>query len=245
MNTAYGESRSCAVLGQRSAGGRGRILRLERAFDFECGQSIGLSDDPLLAPRRYSVASGRDEPWFDVLYTVVEDGALTPRLDLLREGDGIRVYEPVGAFSDSGEGRVWWIANGTGVAAFASFFRSGIRANRALIHGVRTSAEAYFSDEFRAAAGAAGAAEAGGFQYVVCASQGGDAPASDTAPASDQALAAVRGRLTDWLVAEGPKRFGAGDRFMLCGSSGMVVDAREILIGLGYRHDDIDCEIYF
>jgi NAD(P)H-flavin reductase len=59
------------------------------------------------------------------------------------------------------------------------------------------------------------------------------------------APAAVRGRLTDWLLAEGPKRFGAGDRFMLCGSSGMVVDAREILIGLGYRHDDIDCEIYF
>jgi ferredoxin-NADP reductase len=171
------------------------------------------------------------DPWFEVLYTVVEEGALTPRLDLLKEGDRLLVYEPSGTFSDTGTGTVWWIANGTGVAPFASFFRAGIRANRTLIHGVRTREEAYFEKEFRSAVETRAA---DGFGYVLCASQeDGRRPGVN------------RGRLTDWLREEGPTRFRVGDRFMLCGSSGMVVDAREILIGLGYRHDDIDCEIYF
>lgn len=225
MNTAYGESRSCRVLDQRLIGNRARLLRLERAFNFESGQSIGLSDKADLAPRRYSVASAPSDPWFEVLYTVVEEGALTPRLDLLEEGDEIFVYEPSGAFADPGSGKVWWVANGTGVAPFASFFRSGVRANRTLIHGVRTKEEAYFEQEFRSA---------DSFDYIVCASQ--DEPWHPSAR---------HGRLTVWLQDEGSKLFRKGDRFMLCGSSGMVVDTREILIGLGYRHDDIDCEIYF
>ncbi|GAB1484513.1 ferredoxin--NADP reductase [Treponema sp.] len=230
VETIYGERKSCSVLDQQKLGDRARLLRLERCFDFIPGQSLGLSLGESLAPRRYSIASGTKDPWFDVLYTLVEGGELTPQLFQLAAGDRAYVFSPIGSFFDRkpaiASGRIWWIANGTGIAPFASFFRSGRAENRILLHGIRARSEAYFEDEFLRE-------QKLSYRSFVTGSE------------EAWHRGVRKGRLSTWLRTEGLEEIQKDDYFMLCGSAGMVVEVREILMKAGISHGHIDSEIYF
>ena len=50
------------------------------------------------------------------------------------------------------------------------------------------------------------------------------------------------GRSTAWLSSQGLPH---AERFLLCGNSRMVVDARDILIGRGVPFTNVIAEIYF
>ena len=194
-------------------------LSFPRPWDFVAGQSIALTLDPRVPARFYSIASGTADPLVDVLYDLVPDGVLTPRLVGLAAGDELLCSRPFGAFRDA-DGPSCWIATGTGIAPFVSMARSGSTEGKLLIHGSRSIAGLLDRDFFSSALNG---------RYVPCCSR-------------EQETGVFAGRPTAWLSAQ---PIPAAERFLLCGNSGMVVDARDILIGRGVPFADVIAEIYF
>jgi ferredoxin--NADP+ reductase len=197
-----------------------RIFRISfaRFFDFNPGQSIALSLGEI-PPRFYSVASGNGEDMTEVLYDLVEDGLLTPQLAALQPGDEVLVSRPFGRFRDQ-DGPSCWVAAGTGIAPFVSMVRSGAGAEKTLVHGSRSIAGLIHRDLFASALGA---------RYFPCCSREiGDG--------------VFKGRPTEWLNTH---PFPRAPRYLLCGSSGMVVDVRDVIIGKGVSFSNVIAEIYF
>ncbi|HUI71560.1 MAG TPA: oxidoreductase [Spirochaetia bacterium] len=194
-------------------------LTFPREHDFIPGQTLALTTDPAIPARFYSIASGRSEPLIEILYDLVPDGQLTPRLARLAAGDVLLASTGFGAFSD-GEGASVWIASGTGVAPFASMARSGILADKTLIHGSRTLAGLYLRGYFSSMLGG---------RYVPCCS-------------TESADGVFPGRTTSWLASTDVP---VAERYLLCGSSRMVVDVRDLLIARGVPFNRIVAEIYF
>ena len=194
-------------------------LSFARPWDFVAGQSIALTLDPRVPPRFYSIASGTADPLVDVLYDLVREGVLTPRLAALVPGDELLCSRPFGAFRDAG-GPSCWIATGTGIAPFVSMARSGSTEGKLLIHGSRSIAglldRGFFSSLMDG-------------RYVPCCTR-------------EKEPGVFEGRPTAWLSAQ---PLPAAERFLLCGNSGMVVDTRDILIGRGVPFADVIAEIYF
>jgi ferredoxin-NADP reductase len=194
-------------------------LSFPRTWDFVPGQSIALTLDPRVPARFYSIASGTGDPVVDVLYDLVPDGVLTPRLAALVPGDEILSSRPFGAFRDAA-GPSCWIATGTGIAPFVSMARSGNTEGKLLVHGSRSIAGLVEREWFSSLLDG---------RYVPCCTR-----------EKDEGVFA--GRPTAWLSE---KPIPAAERFLLCGNSGMVVDARDILIGRGVKFADVIAEIYF
>jgi ferredoxin-NADP reductase len=197
-----------------------RIFRISfvRFFDFIPGQSIALSlgDIP---PRFYSIASGNAEATVEVLYDLVEDGLLTPKLAALTPGEEVLVSRPFGRFRDQ-EGPSCWVAAGTGIAPFVSMVRSGAVAEKTLIHGSRSIAGLIHRDLFASTLGE---------RYSPCCSR-------------ETGQGVFKGRPTEWLTTH---PFPNAPRYLLCGSSGMVVDVRDVIIGKGVPFSNVIAEIYF
>ena len=191
-----------------------------RDFEFQAGQVIGIAlvED---GPRRlYSICSGEDDEEVWILYNVIEEGYLTPRLADLEAGDTIWITEPRGEFTCHEEKAVW-IATGTGIAPFYSMLRSGKADGKVLIHGNRYLEQFHFYDDFQSALGKA---------YIRCCS-------------GESADGVFYGRVTRYLA--GRPVLEPGLKYYLCGSAEMVVDTRDILIEQGIPFDQIISEIYF
>jgi ferredoxin--NADP+ reductase len=194
-------------------------LRFPRSFAFVPGECVPVAADAGMAPRRYSVASGPDDPEVELLFDLVEGGRLTPWLAALEPGDAILVGEPTGSFRDA-ERRAVWVAAGTGIAPFLSMVRAGRTRDRLLIHGSRTVEGLLYQEDLHSALGAA---------YVPCCPSG-------TGPS------VFPGRLTAYLLSA---EIQARAHYLLCGSPAMVVDVRDLLISRGVPFERIVSEIYF
>jgi ferredoxin--NADP+ reductase len=194
-------------------------LSFARPWDFLPGQSIALTLDPRVPARFYSIASGTGDALVDVLYDLVPDGELTPRLAVLAPGDELLCSAPFGAFRDAA-GPSCWVATGTGIAPFVSMARSGGTDGKLLLHGSRTIAGLMEREFFSSAMDG---------RYVPCCTR-------------EKAPGVFEGRPTAWLSGQ---PLPAAERFLLCGNSRMVVDARDILIGRGVKFADVIAEIYF
>jgi ferredoxin-NADP reductase len=169
--------------------------------------------------RFYSIASGTGDPLVEVLYDLVPEGLLTPRLAALAPGDEILCSRPFGAFRDA-QGPSCWIATGTGIAPFVSMARSGGAGGKLLVHGSRSIAGLLDRSFFASLLDG---------RYAPCCTR-------------EKEAGVFEGRPTAWLVA---KPIPSAERFLLCGNSGMVVDARDILLGRGVKFADVIAEIYF
>lgn len=196
------------------------VLEFRRFFEFEAGQIISLALDRDQEPRLYSIASGEQDESIQVLFNVVSKGHLTPGLSGLKAGGYLWSSTAFGKFTDTRDS-AWWIAQGTGIAPFASMFRSGHTVNKVLLHGGRFSGSFYFSDEFEPVLKD---------RYIRCCSR-------------DTAAGVFQGRVTDYLRSL--SSLPADSFYYLCGSSEMVVEARDILIGKGVPFRKIVGEIYF
>lgn len=197
------------------------------------------------SPRWYSLSSPPSSTLAEVLYTKVEDGFLTPRLWDLDADSGIWVRGPRGSFTDNRhDEKRWWVANGTGIAPFASMVGEALRGHgdsasamreslskRVLIHGCRSIEDAYYRELFDEAA------QNHGLTYILCISGGKVAGEKVRGEM-------VAGRMTVWLrenwsVREHPSTI------MLCGSSGMISDVRELLLEQTFPYENIVTEVYF
>jgi len=195
------------------------MLSFPREFDFIPGQSVWLTVDAAVPPRLYSIASGSGDPRVEILYDLVPEGLLTPRLAGLRQGQTLMVSSAFGPFRDE-EGPSCWVAAGTGVAPFASMVRSGLSREKTLIHGSRTIAGLLNRRLF---------ADALGERYTACCSR-------------EAAAGVFHGRPTEWLTLQ---RLPLASRYLLCGGSRMVVDCRDIIIAKGVPFENVIGEIYF
>lgn len=120
---------------------------------FEPGQFVNVTLDTEgdRLKRSYSLASIPGER-LELLLVRVEDGALTPRLYALKEGDPIYVDDkPQGFFtlSEVPSARdLWLVASGTGIAPFISMLRADTIRRRfqniVLVHGSRTASALAF-----------------------------------------------------------------------------------------------------
>lgn len=195
------------------------VVSFARDFDFVPGQVVKLGLDNDMPPRIYSICSGNHEEEIRILFNVKEGGELTPKLASLIPGEKIHVSKPYGSFTDNDK-PAWWIATGTGIAPFYSMFRSGIAANKKLIHGVRYLNQFYFEDELEWGLGD---------NYVRCCSK---ETSCDTFP----------GRVSQYLsgIDQLPQV-----NYYICGSAIMVVEVRDLLIERGIQFSNIFAEIYF
>ncbi len=196
------------------------LLSFKRDFTFLSGQVIGIGIEKDGPRRLYSICSGEEEEEIKILYNVIDEGYLTPRLSDLNAGDTIWITEPRGEFLYDPAPAVW-LASGTGIAPFYSMFRSGKFENKILIHGERYLEKFYFYDEF---------SEIMGKNYLRCCSGEED----------DDVFS---GRVTEYLKSA--SSLPADFKYYLCGRAEMVVEARDILIERGIPFKHIISEIYF
>lgn len=207
------------VLANRSLGPDAFVLTLERRQEnARPGQHIGVGL-PGSETRPYSVYSGKDDPWLEVLVRRVEGGRVSPQLAVLQAGDLVKVEAPRGRFSlagvESGQ-RLLFLATGTGIAPFRSFVRSRADFDFDLVHGVRDPRDD-FGAEFAP-------------QRVLCVSGGAVPPG------------AFRGRITAWLDTVDVKVY---HRAYLCGNARMILEALPQLVDGGLDEEFIHTETYF
>ena len=140
----------------------GEILGVWIAVDepvgFQAGQYLNLHVDGVEIPRAVSFAnspSRADE--VELHIRLVPDGEVTPRLHAeLAVGDDISFSGPYGRFfvRRSADKPMLFLAGGSGLSSPKSMIHdlleTGCEQPITLIHGVRTAADAYFVDDFRA-----------------------------------------------------------------------------------------------
>jgi ferredoxin--NADP+ reductase len=196
------------------------VLRFTRDFPFKAGQMLWVRYPDDGPARLYSIASGEEEPFFEILFDVVENGALTPVLSKVLPGESVWISEPIGKFTNNGKPAVW-IAIGTGIAPFVSMARTGLFHHSLLIQGGRNRNSFYYHEVFE---------KLPFFRYVKCISR-------------ETGEGYFQGRVTDFIENSYqplPER-----QHLLCGSAEMVVEVRDLLIGKGVPFHNIISEIYF
>lgn len=197
------------------------ILRLSRgSIQFRAGQRIivGLKGD--LDQREYSIYSGENDDYLEILVREVMNGNVSVKLKHCKPGQPVQVNGPFGSFGIDPFNRYSFkhifIATGTGISPFHSLFRSYPGINYTLIHGVRIREEAYDSNEYDAD------------RYILCTSK--------------EYNAGRKGRVTRFLSKF---RTTPDMLFYLCGNGSMIYEVYHILRDKGINDEDIFTEIYF
>jgi ferredoxin--NADP+ reductase len=196
------------------------ILRLAKFAEFKAGQVIYITTGKTLPPRMYSIASGEQDEFIDILLKIVPAGMLTPRLTALAANDLLWVSKPFGSFLGTPD-PACMIATGTGLAPYLSMLKTGDVKNKLLLHGSRSISDFYYAGFL---------AEKLGKAYVQCYT-------------GHDEWNSFRGRVTSYL--ESMDSVEASLKYYLCGSAEMIVEARQILIDRGIPFNNILSEIYF
>ena len=201
------------------------VLRLERgALAFAPGQYVTLGLAGSTARREYSIYSGCDDPFLEVLIKQVEGGSVSRQLARLQPGAVLECDGPFGYFTMPEPRRaqpLLFVASGTGIAPFRCFARSYPRLDYRLLHGVRSAGERYDCADYPPD------------RYLACVSREPDAGAPATS---------YHGRVTAYL-RERP--VAPGTACYLCGNSAMIFDAFDILKKQGVPSADLFAEVYF
>ena len=210
---------SCKVLEIRKLTESTSVLRFERqGLQFEPGQYIrvGVEGDPEI--RDYSVYSGAEADYLEVLVRRVEDGLVSKQLVDLELGDNVSIGGPYGHFKlteNIHSSPLLFVATGTGISPFHCFVDSHSGLDYRLLHGTALGSEAYEADFYAD-------------QYFQCVSreEGG----------------MFHGRVTDYLrtldIATGTNAF-------LCGNCDMIYEAFDLLQDKGLPTAQIHTEVYF
>lgn len=197
------------------------VVRMERKdMPFIPGQHLVVGKAGDKEFRQYSIYSGLNEPYFEILVREVEQGSVTPKLKRLKPGDELEINGPMGYFTVSEQRRqenpIVMIATGTGIAPFNSWVNSYPDMNYKMIHGVRKAEEAYNKEIYKSD------------RFVLCTSQ--------------EKNGHFNGRVTEYLKKA---YFPQDSLFYLCGNSEMIFDAMEILKDKGMNTNHMFAEVYF
>lgn len=201
--------------------GSAYVLRFSRnGMEFTPGQHLVMGLPGGEEMREYSIYSGNNEEYLEVLIKEIDEGLVSRQLKHVRKGDPIQVRGPYGFFltkaSEPGEKKLLFISSGTGIAPFHSFIRSSPGADYRIILGVRNMEEAYDLADYRRD------------RITVCTSR-------DTS-------GDFGGRITDYLLEAD---LNPAQEIYLCGNSHMILDAMDILRVRGISQQQIFTEVYF
>ena len=197
------------------------VMQIDRNnISFKPGQHIivGLRGD--LDQREYSVYSGENDDFLEILVREVTGGSVSVKLKNCKPGDLLQVNGPFGAFGletfGINERKLVFIATGTGISPFRSFVRSYPGIDYTLIHGVRYKSEAYEITEYDPR------------RYILCTSR--------------EYAGGRRGRVTRFLPGFSVDR---DMLFYVCGNGNMIYEVYHILRDKGISDENIFTEIYF
>lgn len=195
-------------------------LRLDRkGFQFRAGQHVNVGLPASGVNREYSIYSGEQELYLDLLVKEVEGGVVSPQIKGVAVGDAVELDGPYGEFvirkEDVATRKFLFVGSGTGIAPFRTFVRTH-NLDYQLIHGIRYAREQYHAADY----------EAG--RYIPCVSR--------------EPIDGFRGRVTDYL-----REFPVEPRTVcyLCGNRSMINDAYDILRKQGVSGTDIIIETFF
>lgn len=197
------------------------ILQIEKNnMEFEAGQHIllGQKDDP--DQREYSIYSGSDDSYLEVLIKEVSDGKVSKSLKNLAPGDLLNVEGPLGFFGLDKEkidsSNFLFIASGTGIAPFHSMVKSYPNLNYTILHGIRSGNEAYGKADYKEN------------NYLMCTSR-------------DQ-TGNFNGRVTDYIKQN---NFDKDTICYFCGNFKMIRESMDLLKKKGISGNQLHAEVYF
>lgn len=209
------------VLETRSLTESTYVVRVNRnTMSFKAGQNLNLGLAGDTEKRDYSIYSGVNDDYLEILVKEVDDGLVSKQLKNLKTGDQLEVDGPFGFFTlkdkDIKTRKFLFIASGTGIAPFHSIMRSHPELNFKLVHGIRHSNEAYEKKHYPAN------------RYISCVSKDKDGD--------------FHGRVTDYF------RKNTVDKdtlCYLCGNVNMIYDVFDILKEQGVPSENLHAEVYF
>lgn len=207
------------IISRRELNGSAYILRFERKnLMFTPGQHIGvgiLDDDD----RPYSIYSGINDDYIEILVKEVKNGNISNKLKLLNPGDVVSVGSPHGSFTIDNDtvlsASYCFIATGTGISPYHSFILSYPALNYRIVHGIRYYNEAYDREHYQD-------------RYSCCTT-------GDT-------LGDYNGRVTKFIRDQ---LIDKSAFYFLCGNYNMIDDVYDILIEKGIDETNIKTEGYF
>jgi len=191
-----------------------------RGLKFNAGQhiSLGIKGDDNL--REYSIFSGENDSFIEVLVKEIKPGYFTPRLKRVKTGQLLEINGPYGKFGISDDSKEThkhvFIASGTGIAPFHSMVRTYPELNYHMIHGVKNASEGYGRESFDPN------------RYTLC--------------TSSDASGNYAGRVTKLLEN---MEFEPNTHFYLCGNSKMIYNSLEIIKSKGFNRTNVSTEVYF
>jgi len=197
------------------------VMRMSRrGLKFKAGQHILLGKAGSIHNREYSVYSGMQDDYFEVLIKEVEDGIVSKQLKKLKAGDKVQIEGPLGFFTIEDDvvnkQPLLFIGTGSGIAPFHSFTRSYPDINYRLLHGVRYASEAYDKDHYPES------------KHVLC--------------TSADSKGDFHGRVTDYLRAN---PVSTDTHCFLCGNFNMIHEVFELLEKQGVPPHQVHAEVYF
>lgn len=197
------------------------VLRMSRrGLQFRAGQHILLGKAGSIHNREYSVYSGENDDFFEVLIKEVDEGLVSKQLKRLKPGEMVQIEGPLGFFTIPADlvdsAKFLFIGTGTGIAPFHSFVKSYPHIDYRLLHGVRFGNEAYDKMDYDAKG------------HILCTS--GDNTGN------------YHGRVTKWLTEN---EVTPDTHCYLCGNFNMIHEAFEILEKKGVPPSNVHAEVYF
>ena len=197
------------------------VLKFDRGnTEFKSGQHIIVGLKGELNQREYSVYSGENDDFFEILVREVSAGKVSLQLKNCKPGDLLQVNGPFGSFGleifNMFSRKLVFIASGTGISPFHSFVKSYPGIDYTLFHGVRFKEEAYERNDYDPR------------RYILCTSK--------------ESTGGHKGRVTSLLQGFPVKR---DMLFYICGNSNMIYEVTHILSDKGIPDENIITEVYF
>lgn len=197
------------------------VVRFDRNdLQFKAGQFLAVGIKGFLQQREYSIYSGENDDYLEILVREVIDGNVSQQLKNVQVGQELLISGPLGIntinVEDINSKRFVFVASGTGISPFHSIVASYSTIDYTIVHGVRYIAEAYDRDDYDSK------------RYVLCASgeKGGNY------------YGRVTGFMNDFEVY--PNMI-----FYLSGNSAMIYEVFDILRRKGVADENIHTEVYF
>lgn len=197
------------------------VVRMNRyGMEFQAGQNLNLGLAGDTEKRDYSIYSGVNDDYLEILVKEVDNGLVSKQLKQLNAGDQLEVDGPFGFFTlkekDIDSKKFLFIASGTGIAPFHSIMRSFPGIDFKLIHGIRHTEEAYERTHYPSG------------RYISCVSQDdkGD----------------FKGRVTEY-IRQHP--IDKDTLCYLCGNVNMIYDVFDVLKEQSVPSENLHAEVYF
>ena len=192
------------------------------------------ADDGYSAQRSYSIASAPDGARLELTVQRIDDGEVSPYLtEVMEPGDALELRGPIGYWfvrDPRSTSPVLLVAGGSGVVPLMAMIRAHAvaqsKAPLRLIYSVRTPADVIYADELSQRSAASPLEIT--YLYTRATPDAPDAPVADAGPVKAHA-----GRINADILAETAWPPDARPEVFVCGPSGFVEAASDLLVSAG------------